>query len=401
MAVDLSGAFASRFEDELERARAAEVEGDRPRAASLYRRAARSLEKLSPSVRSADVRRDMRARVADMKRRAASLEREDTPAGGGSDDGSRRGGERDPAGEKDGVRAAVLDMLRTSPVRWEDIAGLDEVKRRIRASYAMSLAARPAGLEIPSAGNLLLYGPPGTGKTMLAAAVSGQLGASFFSAKSSNLLSKWFGESSKIVAGLYEIARERAPSVVFLDDFEALVASRDGDASGAERRVLGELLVALDGLDAKRADSFVLTVAATNKPWLVDEAALSRFGLRVLVPLPDVRAREAMFEIQLARRGYALACAAADFARGTDGYSGREIEALARVMITEMLREKNPELERVSGAEAKRLKLTTRPLATEDLTRAKGAIKPSTGERALSRYEGWTREYGTALQGRT
>ena len=391
MAVDLSGAFASRFEREVKGARVAEAGGDRARAASLYRQAARSLEKLAPSLRSDGVRRDMASRAEDMRRKAAALERGESP------ERARGGAVAKQESETDSVRAAVLGMLRKSSVGWNDIAGLDEVKRRIRASYAMALAARPAGVEVPSAGNLLLYGPPGTGKTMLAAAVSGQLGAAFFAARFSDLLSKWFGESSKIVAEVFAAAREKAPSVVFLDDFEALVAAREGDSTGAERRVLGELLVALDGLDAKGAGAFVLTIAATNKPWLVDEAVLSRFGLRVCVPLPGEAARKAMFEIHLMRKGYELTCPPEELARATDGYSGREIEALARAMITDMLLEENPELERATGADAKKVTLKMRALAPPDLDRAKAAIKPSTAAEALSRYDEWTRKFGAGM----
>ncbi len=392
MAVDLSGAFASRFEREVEGARVAEAGGDRARAASLYRQAARSLEKLAPSLRSDDVRRDMASRAEDMRRKAAALERGESPAR------TPRGAGAKQESEIDSVREAVLGMLKKSSVGWDDIAGLDEVKRRIRASYAMALAARPEGVEVPSAGNLLLYGPPGTGKTMLAAAVSGQLGAAFFAARFSDLLSKWFGESSKIVAQLFTTAREKSPSVVFLDDFEALVAAREGDSTGAERRVLGELLVALDGLEAKGAAGFVLTIAATNKPWLVDEAVLSRFGLRVCVPLPAEPARKAMFEIHLARKGYELTCPPEELARATDGYSGREIEALARAMITDMLLEENPELEKARGAdEARKLTLKTRPLGPAELDCAKAAIKPSTATEALARYDEWTRKFGAGM----
>jgi SpoVK/Ycf46/Vps4 family AAA+-type ATPase len=398
VAVDLSGAFASRYEQDLERAMKAEAEGSRQLAARRYRDAARSLEKLIPSVRSKDVRSDMRAKLDGLRQKAGALERGESPRqprGGGGRASER---EREREREEEPIREAVLGMLKKSSVKWDDIAGLADVKSRIRTSYAMALAARPAGVEVPAVGNLLLYGPPGTGKTMLAAAVSGQLGATFFNARFSDLLSKYFGESSKIVAELFTTARERSPAVVFLDDFEALVASRDGDSSGAERRVLGELLVALDGLDTKSSDRFVLTIAATNKPWLIDEAVLSRFGLRVCVPLPEAPAREAMFRIHLTKRGYEVSCNMDELAEATEGYSGRELEALARVMITDMLRAANPELERARGAEdARKLILKTRPLGREDLDRAKGAIKPSTGAASLSRYDGWTQSYGTGM----
>lgn len=387
MAVDLSGVFASRYEEALARARAAEKNGDTSEAARQYRIAAQALQKMTPSLRSASVKKDRQAEAAGLLERAATLE------GGGKPRKAERAEE-----VNDGIDEAVSGMIRRAEVKWEDIAGLDGVKKSIRSAYGMALAAKPGGMTLPSAGNLLLYGPPGTGKTMLAAAVSGSLGATFFAARLSDLLSKYFGESTRIVAALFREAERRAPSVVFLDDFDALVPSRDGDMAGPEKRVLSELLVALDGLEGKGKDRFVLTIAATNAPWLVDEAILSRFGMRVYVPLPDACAREALFKILIEKKGFSLACPVRVFAEKTVGFSGREIENLARIMINDMLTGENPDLDRLvdKPESLRQYTLKTKPLGEQELLRATQKVKPSTNPEMLKRYNRWTERYGAA-----
>lgn len=387
MAVDLSGVFASRYEDALSAARKAEGKGDGVEAARLYRRAAQALKRMLPSFRSDAVRGERRSEVDRLLERASVLE------GGGPGTPENAKETEDDFGE------VVRGMMRRADVSWDDIAGLEGVKRRIRSAYGLALARKPAGVTLPDPGNLLLYGPPGTGKTMLAAAASGSLGSTFFAARLSDLLSKYFGESTRIVAALFREADTRAPSVVFLDDFEALVPSRDGDMAGPEKRVLAELLVALDGMESKGKDRFVLTVAATNAPWLIDEAILSRFGMRIHVPLPDGEARTALFRILVEKKGFSLAEPAERFGGAVEGYSGRDIEQLARVMMSDMLTEENPDLDRlVDQPDAlKQYTLKTRPLALADLERAKQRVKPSADIEALARYDKWTDRYGSAM----
>jgi SpoVK/Ycf46/Vps4 family AAA+-type ATPase len=115
-------------------------------------------------------------------------------------------------------------------------------------------------------------GPPGTGKTLLAAATAGNLEATFFNVKVSSLLSKYFGESTKLISALYSVARRLSPAVIFLDEFESLTPSRGSGESGSERRIVSTLLAELDGLQGKDDDSFVMTICATNLPWLLDLA---------------------------------------------------------------------------------------------------------------------------------
>ena len=213
-----------------------------------------------------------------------------------------------PGGE---IKSIVSNLMHASKVTWDDIGGLDETKNEIKFALGMTLAQPPAGVKIAAWTRILFYGPPGTGKTLLAAATSSAVRSTegvpsvFYNVKVSSILSKYFGESSKILSELYGTARDTSPSVVFLDEFESLAGQRDASDSGAERRILSTLLSELDGMDSKgRGDIYVLTIAATNRPWDLDGAVLSRFEKKILIPLPDEPTREKILRIHLERVGY-------------------------------------------------------------------------------------------------
>jgi vacuolar protein-sorting-associated protein 4 len=166
---------------------------------------------------------------------------------------------------------------------------------------------------------ILLYGPPGTGKSFLAKAVATEANATFFSVSSSDLLSKWLGESEKLVRQLFEMARAQAPSIVFVDEVDSLCSARSDTESESARRVKTEFLVQMNGV-GKDLDG-VLVLAATNIPWQLDPAIRRRFEKRIYISLPDEAARTRMFGIHLGDTPHTLQ--AADYkelARRTDGY---------------------------------------------------------------------------------
>ncbi len=137
-------------------------------------------------------------------------------------------------------------LISKSRITWDEIGGLDNVKLLMMETVVISALRKPAAIQ-PWKG-ILLFGPPGTGKTLLASAAAGSLNATFFNVKASSVLSKYFGESSKIISALYEVARERAPSIVFLDEIDALTTRRSNDTSEATRRMLSTLLTELEGV---------------------------------------------------------------------------------------------------------------------------------------------------------
>lgn len=386
--VDMSGIIQDRLEKALAQARSLADRGQTERAAAAYGQAAKLMRQHAASA-SSDRIRDKRLADAQKLEMQAQQFREGT-----------RSPQVDPAAsmdplkdtEQDSYLAQARSLIAQVKVTWDEIAGLDDIKRFVKESYALSLARRPAGVGLPRAANLLLYGPPGTGKTLIAAAVSYGLEATFYSCKVSDILSKYFGESTKLVNAVFEVAEQTSPSVIFLDDFESIVPSRDGDSSGPERRVLTEILTCMDGFANKDSDKLVLVIAATNKPWLIDSAVLSRFGKLAHIHLPDAAARARIFEILLTEKGYQLEGDVAELAARTEGYSGREIEQICKELVRLMISRANPDLSHLAeqGREAiENYTLQLEPIGRDDLGDVLSRMRPMTQPEELAEYRRW------------
>ncbi|MHC4839670.1 MAG: ATP-binding protein [Planctomycetota bacterium] len=301
------------------------------------------------------------------------------------------------------ISTAVSNLVHTSSITWDEIGGLEETKRDIKYTLGLNLAKPPKGVRIATFRNILFYGPPGTGKTLLAAATSNSLKvttegqALFFNVKVSGVLSKYFGESTKIISEIYGAARDNSPSVVFLDEFESLTSTRDGgEQTGAERRILSTILAELDGLAEKgRKDIFVLTIAATNRPWEIDPAVLSRFEKQILIPLPDEDTRSAILNIHVTGKGFEVDFDLDELIAMSDGYSGREIERLAKQATSQMISDLNSDLPDLldKGLKATQdYQVKVRPLTLEDFQRAAEMIKPATSPAEAQRYRDWSAE---------
>ena len=297
------------------------------------------------------------------------------------------------------IKSIVSNLMHASKVTWDDIGGLDETKNEIKFALGMTLAQAPPGVKIAAWTRILFYGPPGTGKTLLAAATSNAVRSTegvpsvFYNVKVSSILSKYFGESSKILSELYGTARDTSPSVVFLDEFESLAGQRDASDSGAERRILSTLLSELDGMDSKgRGDIYVLTIAATNRPWDLDSAVLSRFEKKILIPLPDLPTRERILRIHLERKGFPVEVGYPELASMTDGYSGREIERFSKEVTTGMVEEVNKGILALvdQGLDSvKKYRIKVRPLTQADFDAAAKLIHPQTTPEEMKKYYNW------------
>lgn len=289
------------------------------------------------------------------------------------------------------------NLITTSPIRWSDIGGLDKVKQLMMETIVIAGLKKPESIK-PWKG-ILLFGPPGTGKTLLASAAAGSLDAAFYNVKADNILSKYFGESAKLVSGLYDSARQNAPSIVFLDEFDALARSRESETSEASRNVLSTLLTELDGLADKKSDRLLLTLAATNAPWDMDNAVLSRFPRRIYVTLPDTTACADILRIQL--KG--MDVSGLQFTTLADRcverlYSGRDMSALTQQAIWTMINDANPNLHTLAElpfAELKERTLITRPLTMEDFTPAFAQIHSPLTKDIIKQYEQWNKEFGS------
>ncbi|MCX6817910.1 MAG: ATP-binding protein [Candidatus Aenigmarchaeota archaeon] len=270
--------------------------------------------------------------------------------------------------------------------KWEDIGGLKEAKREVRESIILPMiVGKPAFVEVPR--TILLYGPPGTGKTLLAKAASNTLKANFFEAKTSTLLSKYYGESEKIIGALFDKARKNQPSLIFMDEFDSIMITREAGVHEATRRVISQLLVEIDGFSTKK-DEKVIIMAATNRPWDLDDAMISRFQRKIYVPLPDVDSRRKIFEIHV--KGSSLSGITADgLAEISEGYSGRDIASICREAIMFMIREQNPNLEDMTATQVEKYAIKYRPLTKDDFTYALSKIKKTVSQKLIKRYDDW------------
>jgi vacuolar protein-sorting-associated protein 4 len=184
-----------------------------------------------------------------------------------------------------------------------------------------------------------LYGPPGTGKSFLAKAVATEADSTFFSVSSADLISKWQGESERLVRNLFEMARESpgGRAIIFIDEVDSLCGSRSEGESDSLRRVKTEFLVQMDGVGS--ADGQILVLGATNIPWELDAAIRRRFEKRVYIPLPEADARTGMIRLNLGDTPNNLT--EDDFeklGKLTDGASGSDIKVLVKEALMEPLR---------------------------------------------------------------
>jgi len=270
--------------------------------------------------------------------------------------------------------------------KWEDIGGVRDAKREVKEAVVLPMVkGKPDFVEIPR--TILLYGPPGTGKTLLAKAASNTLKACFFEAKTSTLLSKYYGESEKIIGALFEKARKNQPSIIFMDEFDAIMITRDSGVHEATRRVISQLLMEIDGFSTKK-DEKVLLMAATNRPWDLDNAMISRFQRKIYVPLPDTDSRRQIFEIHL--KGSSLSDITINaLSHASEGYSGRDIANVCREAIMCMIREQNPKLEDLTPSQIEKYAMSYRPLSSKDFDYAFSKTKKTVSDGLISRYEKW------------
>ncbi len=294
------------------------------------------------------------------------------------------------APEDEEISGAISSVIvREKPnVKWEDVAGMEGAKRALREAIILPMS-RPdlfKGARKPWKG-ILMYGPPGCGKTYLCKAVASEVDSTFFSVSAANLISKWLGESEKLVKELYDRAVEEAPSIIFFDEIDSLAGARGGSSEGeAMRRVKTQLLQAVEGFGT--GEELLVTVGATNTPWDIDAAMRRRFERRVYVTLPTAEAREKMFLIHT--RGVELDSEVAfeELAKYTAGYTAADIALLCREALMNPIRELDAE-----GA-LKDSSIKPRAPSSKDFLVGMESIKPSVSPKELTRYEEWKDQFG-------
>jgi len=231
------------------------------------------------------------------------------------------------------VRARVMEVEESPSVDYQDIGGIEDQLDEVRETVEMPLRNpgmfEDVGIDPPS--GVLLHGPPGTGKTMMAKAVANQTDATFIKMAGSELVHKFIGEGAKLVRDLFELARQHEPSVIFIDEIDAIAAKRtDSKTSGdAEvQRTMMQLLSEMDGFEDRGE---IRIVAATNRFDMLDRAILrpGRFDRLIEVPKPDHEGRKRILEIHTREMNVADAVAFDGLASKTDDFSGAELASLA------------------------------------------------------------------------
>ena len=223
------------------------------------------------------------------------------------------------------LEETLIDKSKSN-ITFDSIKGQADIKQAVQENIILPLKNPKlfTGIRAPSRA-ILLYGPPGNGKTLLAKAWAHEIDRAFFSVSASSLMSKWVGEGEKLMKGLFTLAEERGPSIIFFDEVDSLLSKRKESENEASRRMKTEFLVQLDGVGSDTSGN-ILILAATNRPKDLDAAAMRRFTKRIFVGLPDFEARTAIVESLLSSEKWDLDEEEfKDIINALDGYSSSDL----------------------------------------------------------------------------
>ncbi|KAG9394277.1 ATPase family associated with various cellular activities (AAA) [Carpediemonas membranifera] len=293
-------------------------------------------------------------------------------------------------------------------VTWDDIGGLEDVKRELQelVQYPVLYPEKFEELGMSPSKGVLFYGPPGTGKTMLAKAIANECGANFISIKGPELLSMWFGNSEANVRGIFDKARQSAPCVLFFDEIDSIARSRGGGGGGggeASDRVMNQILTELDGVGTRKN---VFVIGATNRPDILDPAVMrpGRLDQLLYIPLPDRESRLAIIHAQLRKAAIDPNVPMEQVADATHNFSGADLTEIcqraAKLAIRESIerdirREKEKELIKqeieangeVFNEEAYDAQAPTNRIERRHFEEAMGYARKSVSDAELQKYE--------------
>ncbi|CAF0828743.1 unnamed protein product [Didymodactylos carnosus] len=234
-------------------------------------------------------------------------------------------------------------VLEVPTVTWEDIGGLDDVKRELQelVQYSVEHSEKFSKYDVTSSRGVLFYGPPGCGKTLLAKAIANECRVNFLSVKGPELLTMWFGGTEANVRDIFNKARQAAPCILFFDDLDSIAKSHEGNANnggGAGDRVLNQILTEMDGMGATKN---VFIFAATNRPDIIDSALLrpGRLDQLIYIPLPDAKARIAIFKTVLRKSPVSKDVDVESIAIELKGFSGADITEICHRACKVAIRE--------------------------------------------------------------
>ncbi|MBI5176756.1 CDC48 family AAA ATPase [Candidatus Micrarchaeota archaeon] len=249
-------------------------------------------------------------------------------------------------------------------VKWEQIGGLEEIKRELKEAVELPLKSPEvfARVGIRPVRGILLFGYPGTGKTLLAKAVATQSEANFISVRGPELLSKWVGDSEKGIREIFRKARSASPCIIFFDEIDAIAPARGGEDNDSHvtERMVNTLLAEMDGIQNLRD---IVVIGATNRADILDPALLrpGRFDKVLFIPAPDEKTRLEILKVHTRKMPIAKDVGLADIAKKTEGYSGADLEGLCRE----------------AGMNALRDNLGAKEVSRKHFEKALGAVRPT------------------------
>jgi len=288
------------------------------------------------------------------------------------------------------VKATFEELLVTEKpnVSTKDVVGLDDAKLALRQAIVYPYQ-RPDLFPLGWPRGMLLFGPPGCGKTMLAAAVASEIDGYFLSVDAASIMSKWLGDAEKNVTRLFAYARglaESKPVVIFIDEVDSLLTVHRQEVGG-ETRVRNQFLKEMDGLSDKGRNLQLYVLAATNKPWTLDEPFLRRFQKRIYVQPPDKDTRKLLFEKYTEPLVLDSDIDPDELAKLTDGYSASDIRDICQdaqlKVVTELF-----ESGKANDPESK-----PRPIKMKDFKEIVKQRRPSLVAERVKLYEKWNEMY--------
>uniref|UniRef100_A0A673CKF4 vesicle-fusing ATPase n=1 Tax=Sphaeramia orbicularis TaxID=375764 RepID=A0A673CKF4_9TELE len=327
----------------------------------------------------------------------------------------------DPEKKKFQNQLSGAIVMEKPNIKWSDVAGLEGAKEALKEAVILPIKFPHlfTGKRVPWRG-ILLFGPPGTGKSYLAKAVATEANNStFFSISSSDLVSKWLGESEKLVKNLFSLAREHKPSIIFIDEIDSLCGSRSENESEAARRIKTEFLVQMQG-----KDEYTVIVLFYNE--LAESVVHHRFEKRIYIPLPEEHARSFMFKLHLGSTPNCLT--ESDFValgKKTEGYSGADISIIVRDALMQPVRKVqsathfkrvrgpsrtdpniivddlltpcspgDPQAMEMSWMDVPGEKLMEPVVSMSDMLRSQAHTKPTVNEQDLEKLKKFTEDFG-------
>merc|ERR1719206_667667 len=313
------------------------------------------------------------------------------------DDGDKKKKKSKASKQDEEFRSRLeADIISEAPdVCFKDVQGLLNVKLALYETIILP-ALKPelfTGLRTPTSG-LLLFGPPGNGKTMIAKCVAAGCQSTFFSISASSITSKFVGDAERIMRTLFNLAREKEPSIIFIDEIDSLLTARGGkNEAESSRRIKTEFLIQFDGVKkAGDAEKRVLVIGATNLPDQLDEAVLRRFGKRIMVPLPEADTRRGLLRLLMSKQKTQLSDADYDkVVKRCDGYSCSDLATLC----------KDAAMGPIRSLGAKILELgSTADMPAINFDHFDGAlrnVRPSLTDQTFQYFQDWNDKFGSKI----